>query len=371
MKEQGYDNIETISRSGINETSDVPVDLASLSPSELIARINDLESRLQSTTAQLAALTTSAATSVSTKQSSVSSSPPPPGKFEKQKKAAKPFDFSRYSTRHIALKFAYLGQRYNGLEHTNGGIAPLKPTIEEALWKALRKARLIPPDVPEGCDSSFEVLFDESTRRKMYWRDKVRLEIDWTGLGYSKCGRTDKGVSAFGQVVGVRVRSNLPKLQETAEAEQDSEEVNDLDDIKDELPYLSILNSLLPSDIKILAWCPNPDQAFDARFSCRERRYKYFFTNPAFCPTPGPLGLKHANGERAPVREGWLDIEAMRKAAKKLEGGHDFRNFCKIDASKQMSSCERKITYAEIEEMPAGVGLDQLGANISLNSTLR
>ena len=40
----------------------------------------------------------------------------------------------------------------------------------------------------------------------------------------------------------------------------------------------------------------------------------------------------------------------MKLAAKKLEGTHDFRNFCKIDASKQMPNCVRRITLAEVVE---------------------
>jgi tRNA pseudouridine38/39 synthase len=63
------------------------------------------------------------------------------------------------------------------------------------------------------------------------------------------------------------------------------------------------------------------------------------------------LGFHGASAKISATREGWLDIEAMRQAAKKLEGLHDFRNFCKIDPSKQMPSCERRITYADIEEV--------------------
>lgn len=213
-------------------------------------------------------------------------------------------------------------------------------------------------------------------------KGKKRLEISWEGCEYSKCGRTDRGVSAFGQVVGVRVRSNRRTVREEQEnGEEEGEEgegvvaqlidndtvsspaspspsrsrpaaapasVSTFDPIRDELPYLSILNAILPPSVRILAWCPNPPEDFDARFSCKERQYKYFFTNPAFLPRPGPLGLKLADGSLAPVREGWLDIEAMRKAAKKLEGLHDYRNLCKIDPSKQMSSCERRIGFADV-----------------------
>ena len=55
-------------------------------------------------------------------------------------------------------------------------------------WKALNRARLIFP------------------------KDAHPLapgEVNWEGTEYSKCGRTDKGVSAFGQVIGIRV-SNRP-----------------------------------------------------------------------------------------------------------------------------------------------------------------
>ena len=43
-----------------------------------------------------------------------------------------------------------------------------------------------------------------------------------------------------------------------------------------ELPYVEMLNSNLPDDIRVLAWAPvGPD--FSARFNCLQRTYKYFF----------------------------------------------------------------------------------------------
>ncbi|KAI5291462.1 hypothetical protein KEM52_000163, partial [Ascosphaera acerosa] len=50
-------------------------------------------------------------------------------------------------------------------------------------------------------------------------------------------------------------------------------------------------------------------------------------------------------------REGYLDIAAMRQAAKYLEGEHDFRNFCKVDPSKQIKNHVRRIYYADIEKL--------------------
>lgn len=259
------------------------------------------------------------------------------------------FDPSKYTTRFIALKFAYLGQNYNGLEHTNGNTTPL-PTIEEILWKAMRRTRLILPE------TSSEDEPDDIQPRALR-----PYSIYWDGCDYSKAGRTDRGVSAFGQVIGVRVRSARPRpkvsLNEGID-QQGGETENtpadqDWDDIADEMSYIQILNRVLPEDIRVLAWCPHPPPDFNARFSCRERRYRYFFTQPAFSPTPGSFGLENRNGDpkgpRAKYREGWLDIEAMREAAKHFEGTHDFRNFCKLDTSKQLENFERMIYHSDIE----------------------
>ncbi|KAJ5924488.1 hypothetical protein N7466_008675 [Penicillium verhagenii] len=262
-------------------------------------------------------------------------------------KAEREFDGSKYTTRFIALKFAYLGQQYNGLEHTNGNVTPL-PTIEEVLWKALRRTKLILPQTSSPAD-------EPSGGGPRVVRP---YSIFWDGCEYSKAGRTDRGVSAFGQVIGIRVRSLRPKPKPTTATNEESDGMQveetaadqDWDDVADEINYIQVLNRVLPEDIRVLAYCPNPPPGFDARFSCRERRYRYFFTQPAFSPTPGPFGFeKDSNGPRATNREGWLDIEAMREAAKYFEGTHDFRNFCKLDTSKQIENFQRKIHRADIE----------------------
>ncbi|KAL4862533.1 hypothetical protein BDV12DRAFT_178655 [Aspergillus spectabilis] len=272
-------------------------------------------------------------------------------------KPRRKMDPANYNFRFIALKFAYMGQRYNGLEHANKNVTPL-PTIEEAMWKALRKTRLIfPTDMPEQEEDT--VVLNNGDRR-----GSQPFELSWEGCEYSKAGRTDRGVSAFGQVIGIKVRSARPKCKnlESVQGADGVAESTDgaatsqataaenWDDIADELPYISLLNKTLPDDIRVLAWCPHPPEGFDARFSCRGRHYKYFFTQPAFTPTPGPLGfLSRGSSGPAKYREGWLDIDAMREAAKYFEGRHDFRNFCKVDTSKQIENFERVIYRAEID----------------------
>ncbi|KAK6202787.1 pseudouridine synthase [Scheffersomyces amazonensis] len=203
---------------------------------------------------------------------------PPP---KKQKRRV--FDFSKYSQRFIALKFAYLGWNYNGLAYQFED-TPL-PTVEETLLNALATAKLIENPALDSCD-------------------------------FSRCGRTDKGVSAMSQVISLKVRSAL------TEDEQLLKE-NDQKEIK----YLSILNSILPSDIRITSICLRPPKDFDARFSCEYRHYRYLF--------------KKDN----------LDLELMSEAAKKYEGVHDFRNFCKIDGSKQITNFNRNILGSQIIQL--------------------
>ncbi|EXJ87846.1 hypothetical protein A1O1_04773 [Capronia coronata CBS 617.96] len=438
------------------ESTSPAADYTTYSTADLIDRISALERQLREQTARIAALgvestggdtdgkrsiTASSEPSSQLRTGTHSSLAPPRSRSQSPSRRARPFDPTLYATRHIALKFAYLGGRYNGYEHANGNVLPM-PTVEEVLWKALRKTRLISPSVPEGADQSMDVVWEKQRRLARYTdgksggrdeaKGKVRLDLNWDGCQYSKCGRTDRGVSAFGQVIGLRVRSNRPIEKEQKQKQEGEEEdtegqkntaqqedggkgggdgrmstsvdqsaidgnleptmvsveagtsfdsddqmpsidTDDLeaepyskpfDPIKDELSYVTMLNAILPPDIRILAWCPDPPANFDARFSCRERRYKYFFTNPAFCPTPGPRGMRYADGRPGKRREGWLDIEKMRQAAKKLEGLHDFRNLCKIDASKQMPSCERRITYADVVEC------DQTGKIFSLHPGL-
>jgi tRNA pseudouridine38/39 synthase len=232
---------------------------------------------------------------------------------KKQRRAEeRKFCMSRYGQRMVALKFSYLGWHFHGLAtqpHT-------ERSVEDHLFEALLGTHLI--ESRENCC-------------------------------YSRAGRTDVGVSALCQVVGLRVRSNVVPPSTGAV----------------ELDYIKMLNSLLPAEIRIMCWAPVsdgtdhdpsldnessfslsvPDQddsgascaqesicnlvrrpgkpMFSARFDATSRAYKYFFT------------------------KGRLDIAAMRDGARYFVGKHDFRNFCKIDAAK-VSNFERVMYKVEV-----------------------
>lgn len=102
-----------------------------------------------------------------------------------------------------------------------------------------------------------------------------------------------------------------------------------------ELQYMTILNKLLPKDIRVLAWSPvNP--TFDARFDCTHRTYRYFFPNEK------------------------LDLKAMQEAASRYNGVNDFRYFCKIDPSKRITNYQRRILSSRVSKLS-----DTIGSNSS------
>ena len=187
---------------------------------------------------------------------------------------------------------------------------------------------------------------------------KTKLIEDVSKAKYSRCGRTDKGVSALGQVIALDLRTNLlegpgVRVQEGSIAHTRK------GDTEKELPYMVILNRNLPDDIRVLSWTPvDPD--FSARFSCVQRTYKYFFPK-------GDMNLEVWERKMLlnfelidiAVSSNTIDIilsvlyrincmliilfcdQAMRTAALYFIGEHDFRNFCKVKLL--LHSCEHSI----------------------------
>ncbi|KAI6123055.1 pseudouridine synthase [Pisolithus croceorrhizus] len=257
------------------------------SKEELIARLTEIEQRLKP---------------IPNRKKPVSLSTP----------GGNPFHFDRHPRRKIAVKFCYSGWEYNGLAFQSDP-TPL-PTVEEVLFRAFAKARLVDPDA--GLD----------------------------GCGWERCGRTDVGVSAAGQVVSLWVRSafqgldaQAPPRPELADAPVQLTQVlpeaagrecapvtpRPARPPQRELQYVSILNRILPPTIRVLAWSP-VSPSFSARFNCKHRHYKYFFT------TQG------------------LDLSLMQGAADYLVGEHDFRNLSKLDPAKQITDFRRRILSAQV-----------------------
>jgi tRNA pseudouridine38/39 synthase len=156
----------------------------------------------------------------------------PPASAKEQclpKRQKKQFDFDKHSYRYVALRLLYVGWTYHGFASQ----ANEPNTIEAHLFKALKLTRLVRPDATTH------------------------------DIHYTRCGRTDIGVSALGQVITLEVRSKVAADEELPPPEQ-------------ELDYPFVLNKVLPTDIQITGWAA-VDRSFHARFSARSREYKYFF----------------------------------------------------------------------------------------------
>lgn len=163
--------------------------------------------------------------------------------------------------RKIALKIAYDGRVYHGVQKDPNGLS-----IGEVLENALRSTDLY--------IESNDIVF---------------------------CGRTDRGVSAANMIISLKIKSILetysanPNYHRHIETETyDTYQFNKKEykryllnnsdfEIKKhdakELPYDLILNKVLPPQIRVKGWAPVPWN-FSARHNCCQRRYTYFFTCP-------------------------------------------------------------------------------------------
>ena len=152
----------------------------------------------------------------------------------------------------IALKLAYLGDNYYGFQRQ-----PDLVTIDFEVRKALKRIGVIHGD-------------------------------------FCYAGRTDRGVSALGQVIDFWIDEDKAKLTRPR-----------------------CVNGRLPRDIWTWAWAIAP-VGFSARWNAQWREYRYSLWHPG------------------------LDAELMRLAAARLMGEHDFRNFssAKMDTVKTIQKLE-------------------------------
>ena len=122
--------------------------------------------------------------------------------------------------------------------------------------------------------------------------------LGWVYSSYENltvAGRTDTGVHALGQVLGVDVEGGIP-AERAPEA----------------------LNTALPDDVSVVAAEQAPPD-FHARHSARARSYRYRIWRRR---TPSPFELRRSYWYPGP-----LDHEALADCADLLVGRHDFRAF--------------------------------------------
>lgn len=155
-----------------------------------------------------------------------------------------------------AFRVAYDGSRYFGFVRQ-----PSRPTIEAELLKAFKKCGV--------------------------YRELKKAQ-------FRKAARTDRGVSAVGQVVA-------------------------LDVFKE--PNLRLINTCLPDDIAVLA-AVEVGPRFDPRRHAQSKHYRYV------CEALSNF-----------------DLPLARRAAKLLKGTHDFKHLCKHEQGR---STLRELKYASV-----------------------
>jgi tRNA pseudouridine38-40 synthase len=133
-------------------------------------------------------------------------------------------------------------------------------------------------------------------------------------------GRTDAGVHAEAQVASFRLEA-----------------------APDPLRLGRALNGVLPRDVAVRGCEKAPDD-FHARFAALSKLYRYRIWNGA---SRSPLREARSHWVRSP-----LDLAAMRRAGRLLEGTHDFACFQKA-GSPQRSSV-RTLRRVGVEGEPRG-----------------
>jgi tRNA pseudouridine38-40 synthase len=115
-------------------------------------------------------------------------------------------------------------------------------------------------------------------------------------------GRTDAGVHALGQVASFSIESPIPAKN-----------------------LMVALNDILPASIRVLEATEVPAE-FHARKSARAKTYGYRIFRGDICP---PMVARYVWHYPYPLDEG-----AMRDAAKRVIGEHDFTSFAAVDPER-------------------------------------
>ncbi|XP_054612331.1 tRNA pseudouridine synthase A [Dunckerocampus dactyliophorus] len=184
-------------------------------------------------------------------------------------------DEKRYPKKKVVLLMAYCGKGYYGMQR-NPGTTQFR-TIEDDLVAALVNSGCIPEN--HG---------DEMKK-----------------MSFQRCARTDKGVSAAGQVVSLKVRL--------------------IDHIVEKI------NNHLPPQIRILG-LKRVTQGFNSKNKCDARTYSYMLPTVAF--SPKDYDTAKASAFR-------LDPETLRRVNllfARYKGTHNFHNFTSQKAPSDPSA---------------------------------
>ncbi|KAA8584179.1 pseudouridylate synthase 1 homolog [Etheostoma spectabile] len=184
-------------------------------------------------------------------------------------------DDKKYPKKKVVLLLAYSGKGYYGMQR-NPGTSQFR-TIEDDLVTALIKSGCIPEN--HGSDM-----------KKM---------------SFQRCARTDKGVSAAGQVVSLKLRL--------------------IEDI------IEKINEHLPSQIRVLG-LKRVTQGFNSKNNCDARTYAYMLPTVAFSPKD------YDTGNIAAFRLEPETLQRVNRLFVLYKGTHNFHNFTSQKAPSDPSA---------------------------------
>lgn len=147
--------------------------------------------------------------------------------------------------------------------------------------------------------------------------ERAWQEITGESLRVTAAGRTDAGVHALGQVVGVETATRIEPAQ-----------------------LVLALNAKLPEDVAVRGVEPAPD-GFHATTDAQRKRYRYTIYNDFRRPV-----FQRRYSWHVPTP---LDVTAMHAAAQHLVGTHDFASF--QSAGSERESTIRTLFAAEVHAL--------------------
>ncbi|XP_040012625.1 tRNA pseudouridine synthase A [Xiphias gladius] len=184
-------------------------------------------------------------------------------------------DEKKYPKKKVVLLLAYSGKGYYGMQR-NPGTSQFR-TIEDDLVAALVKSGCIPENHGD----------------------------DMKKMSFQRCARTDKGVSAAGQVVSLKLRL--------------------IDDITEKI------NEHLPPQIRVLG-LKRVTQGFNSKNNCDARTYSYMLPTVAFFPK---------DNDTRNIAAFRLEPETLQRVNHLFglyKGTHNFHNFTSQKAPNDPSA---------------------------------
>ncbi len=156
------------------------------------------------------------------------------------------------------------------------------------------------------------------------------MHLPFTVTGAS---RTDAGVHAFGQTVGIKTEGDWEPFK-----------------------LMKAFNAFLPDDIAIRE-CSAVEESFHPRFDAVRKTYHYDIQT-------GPVALPQLREWSLHIRKP-LNIDAMRKGAAYLVGEHDFKSFCSVNTS--VKDTVRLVESVDILENENGLRIAVTGTGFLYN----